>query len=166
MRFAMGIQSYFCCLTASRLPGNGIVERSSRSQCPHYAPGMKVPRIRKRLIVGTRSVRRASGLLETGFSVTCSCVAPPLGNLLKIRLYAHCAGGRSRRVRAVTMAARHFGTLPNITVSKAKRLLADFSPSGGRNESRYRTGPHTLSRFDSIIGANRPSGQARNTARI
>jgi hypothetical protein len=65
MRFAMGIQSYFCCLTASRLPGNGIVERSSRSQCLHYAPGMKVLRIRKCLIVGTRSIRRASGLLET-----------------------------------------------------------------------------------------------------
>jgi hypothetical protein len=32
---------------------------------------MKVLRIRKCLIVGTRSVRRASGLLETGFSVTC-----------------------------------------------------------------------------------------------
>jgi hypothetical protein len=71
MRFAMGIQSYFCCLTASRLPVNGIVERSSRSQWLHYAPAMKVLRIRKCLIVGTRSVRRASGLLETGFSVTC-----------------------------------------------------------------------------------------------
>ena len=70
MRFAMGIQSYFCCLTASRLPGNGIVERSSRSQWLHYAPGMKVLRIRKCLIVGTRSVRRASGLLETGLSVS------------------------------------------------------------------------------------------------
>jgi hypothetical protein len=32
---------------------------------------MKVLRIRKGLIVGTRSVRRASGLLETGISVTC-----------------------------------------------------------------------------------------------
>ena len=71
MRFAMGIQSYFCCLTASRLPGNGIVERSSSSQWLHYAPAMKVRRIRKCLIVGTRSVRRASGLLETGFAVSC-----------------------------------------------------------------------------------------------
>jgi hypothetical protein len=62
MRFAMGIQSYFCCLTASRLPGNGIVERSSRSQWLHYAPAMKVLPIRKCLIVGTRSVRRASRL--------------------------------------------------------------------------------------------------------
>src|ERR1700690_3887842 len=68
MRFAMGIQSYFCCLTASRLPGNGIVERSSRSRWLHYAPGAKVLRPRKCLLVGTRSVRRASGLLETPFS--------------------------------------------------------------------------------------------------
>jgi hypothetical protein len=65
MRFAMGIQSYSCCLTASRLPGNGIVERSSRSRCLHYAPAMKVLRIRKGLIVGTRSLRHTSGLLET-----------------------------------------------------------------------------------------------------
>jgi hypothetical protein len=64
--FAMGIQSYFCCLTASRLPGNGIVERGSRSRCLHHAPAMKVLRIRKCLIVGTRSVRRASGLVQTG----------------------------------------------------------------------------------------------------
>jgi hypothetical protein len=71
MRFAMGIQSYFCSLIASLLPGNGVVERSRRSQWPHCAPAIKVLRIRKCLIVGTRSVRRASGLLETGFCVTC-----------------------------------------------------------------------------------------------
>jgi hypothetical protein len=71
MRFAMGIQSYLCCLIASLLPANGIVERSSRSRWLHYAPAMKVLSIRKCLIVGTRSVRRASGLLETGLSVTC-----------------------------------------------------------------------------------------------
>jgi hypothetical protein len=65
MRFAMGIQSYFFSLTASLLPGNGVVERSSRSQWLHYAPAMKVLRIRKCQIVGTRSVCRASGLLET-----------------------------------------------------------------------------------------------------
>src|SRR3984957_15571768 len=76
MRFAMGIQSYFCCLTASRLPGNGIVERSSRSRWLHYAPGAKVLRTRKCPIVGTRSVRRASGLLETGFSVTSPVYQP------------------------------------------------------------------------------------------
>jgi hypothetical protein len=67
----MGIQSYFFSLTASLLPGNGVVERSSRSQWLHYAPAMKVLRIRKCQIVGTRSVRRASGLLETGLSVNC-----------------------------------------------------------------------------------------------
>jgi hypothetical protein len=60
----MGIESYFCCWTASLLPGNGVVERRSRSQWLHYAPAMKVLRIRKCLIVETRSVRRASGLLE------------------------------------------------------------------------------------------------------
>src|ERR1700722_9631096 len=65
MRFAMGIQSYFCSLTASRLPGNGIVERSSGSQYLHYALAMKLLRIRKCPILSTRSVRRASGLLET-----------------------------------------------------------------------------------------------------
>jgi len=85
MRFAMGIQSYFCCLTASRLPGNGIVEGSSRSRWLHYAPAMKVLRIRKCLIVSTRSVRRASGLLETGIPVTSPC-SLAAGNLLKIRL--------------------------------------------------------------------------------
>ena len=67
----MGIQSYFCCLTASLLPGNGIVERSSRSRWLHYAPAMEVLKHKKCLIVGTRNVRRASGLLETGLSVTC-----------------------------------------------------------------------------------------------
>src|ERR1700722_5024543 len=86
MRFAMGIQSYFCCLTASRLPGNGIVEGSSRSRWLHYAPARKVLRIRKCLIVSTRSVRRASGLLETGFSLTCSAGSLRLGNLPITRL--------------------------------------------------------------------------------
>jgi hypothetical protein len=78
MCFAMGIQSYFCCLTASLLPGSGIVGRSSRSRWLHYAPAMKVLSIRKCLIVGTRSVRRASGLLETRIAVT-SLGRDPLG---------------------------------------------------------------------------------------
>src|ERR1700691_1469895 len=47
MRFAMGIQSYFCCLTASLLPGKGVVERRSGSQWLHYAPAVKVLRIEK-----------------------------------------------------------------------------------------------------------------------
>src|ERR1700677_1060307 len=87
MRFAMGIQSYFCCLTASRLPGNGIVERSSRSRWLHYAPGAKVLRTRKCLIVGPRSVRRASGLLETEFSVTWPPYPSSCGNLPKPLLF-------------------------------------------------------------------------------
>ena len=64
--------------------------RSSRSQCPHYAPGMKVPRIRKRLIVGTRSVRRARGLLETGLSVKC----PPRRSICATYRKSRCTSGR------------------------------------------------------------------------
>ena len=62
-------------------------------------------------------------------------------------------------VRAVTMAAQHFGTLPKTTVSKRKRLLADFSLGQEvASESRHQTAPHPLPRFDCAIGANAGKG--------
>jgi hypothetical protein len=129
MRFAMGIQSYFCCLTASRLPGNGIVEGSSRSRWLHYAPARKVLRIRKCLIVSTRSVRRASGLLETGLSVN-SPDRDPLGDgTYRKRDSSGClhsaAKERPTAPQAVTHPTAKSGILINLRQIFAHSQLKD-----------------------------------------
>ena len=132
MRFAMGIQSYFCCLTASRLPGNGIVERSSSSQWLHYAPAMKVLRIRKCLIVGTRSVRRASGLLETGFSVNCPALTSPAQG---IYLKRGIAGTTGYQFRADVRKSASDSEKETLGMSRAVGEVFEVSLSLGQENS-------------------------------
>ena len=88
---------------------------------------MKVPRIRKCLIVGTRSVRRASGLLETGFSVSCSRSDPAgQASFRKARLFGYLAvrGRLSGQPNLWAMGLGYFRKL-QVPATSAKHRLHD-----------------------------------------